>query len=359
MSLLKGSGKLKRLLKKCGATLLLSFLMLPLVATVQAQISVPIIGGQEIIDSGDVVTTPDVEALATGQGDQLQSFNIFEDIFYRLVKAALIVTQAITVFYMVFVGSLMVTTAGNEDSLKKHQMTMIYIVIGFLVLSLGDNLIEIFNPVYTNEAGGVEVRQDEVYNFDAWQAYVLIIVDIIRYILWTVAVVIIVIIGVQMFLSKEKDTSKQRKNLTWVGIGLFITQIAHLIIEPFLSGDARTGVRITTNPDGSTKVEQIQQGAEIAASARVEAGNELLLQIADVILTVFAPLSIFGLILGGFYLVTGQGDQEKVTRARKIIIGSVIAIIIAFSSYTLVRTVATGAASFDTANQSFNAITNP
>lgn len=68
----------------------------------------------------------------------------------------------------------------------------------------------------------------------------------------------------------------------------------------------------------------------------MEAGNELLVNIANVLLTLMAPTALFFIILGAYYYLSAAGDEGKTKKGQQILIGTVIAVVIAYSSYTIV-----------------------
>ena len=48
------------------------------------------------------------------------------------------------------------------------------------------------------------------------------------------------------------------------------------------------------------------------------------------------PIAFFFLIMAGLYLLTANGDPARVKRAKNIFIGTIAAIVMAYSAYALV-----------------------
>ncbi len=290
-----------------------------------AQITLPVLGTENPI-SGEVTDelsqVPGVDFINDLRSDASNATwqDVVQLLFLRIVQFVLIALQIAAVIYIVSVGIGMVGNMENADQLQKHTLHLVNAVIGFVVMSMGAQAVNIFNPALQDNSD----TNVAFFNLDSWQGFVALLIDLLRYSVWVVAVVLIIIIGVKMVTSQEKDTKKERQQLTYVGIGLFLIQIADLVVKPFL----------VLNQGGI-------QADDLQGVERVAAGNELILNVGSVIMTFFAPLALFGLIMGAFYMVTAHGNEEMVSRGKKILTGTIIAIIVAYSSYTIVAEVLT------------------
>ncbi len=321
---------MRRLGAKLGVVIVCAFLILPLTERAMGQMSLPILGGKEI--QNQLPTPKEVEIKYDANGQRLVStqndVNFVQGLAYRFIRLALIIIQIAAIIYIVNMGIQMMVHMEKEDMFAKHRQGLINALIGFVVLSVGDNLIAVFNP-YQDQvvSGGTQgVAQLKtggstgLFNFNDWKDIVVLVKDIVKYSVWTIAVVILVVIGVKMITSQDKDTKLEQKLLTNVTIGLFIMQLADLIISPFLTN---TVANAPVPLEGTA-----------APGQGVAQGSALLLNVANVLLYLFAPLAVLGIIVSSFYLLTGGEDKKK--RAKSTLIGIVVASLVAYSSYTVV-----------------------
>lgn len=225
----------------------------------------------------------------------------------NIIKIVLRILQFAAVAYIVVIGAQIVTHVGNEDLLEKKRPAIAYAIIGFIVMSIGDNALEVFNPANYNATGPLA---SQLMGQEFWKV-ITNAIDVIRYAMWIMAVTLVVLTGYRMIISQDKEITKSRQQLVWIGVGLFVIQIADFIIKPFL-------------PENSQKL---------------ETGSALVANIANVMLTFFAPAAFFFFLYGAFVLVTANGDDAKVKTARNILVGTVIAVILTFSSYMIIQEV--------------------
>lgn len=265
---------------------------------------IPVIGSDQL-DLPEV-TTPSQTNLDTGGLFQNNDgISILLYLVDRVLGIALLFLQVGVVIYLIIEGAQIMMNLDNKDMLKEKQMSLLYALIGVVVLSIGGEVVRVFNPINVATSGqsGLFLTGNEGLG-----GVVMLIVTIIKYALWAVAVVMIVNIGYKMISSPDKEISSQKRNLMWTAVGLFIVQISELIIRPFAA----------------------------STQDKVQAGNELINNINGLLLSVMGPVALFFVILGAFYMLTANGDESRIARAKKIFIGVAIAIVVAFSAYTLV-----------------------
>ena len=68
--------------------------------------------------------------------------------------------------------------------------------------------------------------------------------------------------------------------------------------------------------------------------------NDLLSTGINIFLTVIAVAAFAGLIYSGFIYMTAGGDAAQTTKARKNILWSLIAVVLALTSYVIIRVAA-------------------
>lgn len=98
---------------------------------------------------------------------------------------------------------------------------------------------------------------------------------------------------------------------------------------------------------GTAAAQLIQQGdvpSNIAAATGGEGSiRALILRIVDFFLLFMGLIAVIMIIYGGIGYMTAMGNEEKVTKAKKIIMYAIIGIVIVLISFALVNTVIRGA----------------
>jgi len=98
---------------------------------------------------------------------------------------------------------------------------------------------------------------------------------------------------------------------------------------------------------GTAAAQLIQQG-DVPGNISAATGGEgsiraLILRIVDFFLLFLGLIAVIMIIYGGVTYVTAAGNEEKVGKAKKIIMYAIIGIVIVLISFALVNTVIRGA----------------
>ncbi len=296
----KWKNKASEILLVVCALLFFSSIAMPI-----ADAQIPILGSEKL-DLPEVTTPPVTDFEGDGAlFSNNPSMRILLYLVDRILGVVLLFLQVGVVIFIVIEGSQIMGNMEGKDMIKEKRMSLLYAVIGLVFLSLSGEVVRVFNPVNVATTGEANLFLSGEGGF---MGIVDSVLNLVKYSLWAVCVVMIVNIGYKMITSQEKEISAQKKNLMWTAIGLFIVQIADLVVAPFASE--------TQN--------------------KVEAGNQLLGNITGVLLSVLGPVALFFVTLAAFYFLTANGDEARIGKAKKILIGTVIAIVISFSAYTLV-----------------------
>lgn len=266
-----------------------------------AQVNVPILG-QDTLNQ----TLPNVNSVSGDTNQRDPGLARADTLVRNVIQLVLRFLQFAAVAYVVFIGAQIVTHVGNEDLLEKKRPALAYAVIGFVVMSIGDNALNVFNPANFSPGNTLEGQIST-----GIVPVMANIIAVIRYAMWVIAVTLVIVTAYRMIISQDKDMTKPRQQLVWIGIGLFIVQVADFIVRPF---DART-------------TQQVAQG------------NELIATFTNILLTFFAPAAFFMFLYGAFALLTANGDEGKLKTARNILVGTLIAVVLTFSSYAIISEV--------------------
>jgi len=262
-----------------------------------------------------------VTATTTGQV-------LFVEAVGRVVNVAKLALQIACVIYIIWIGTEFIINLSNDEVLKKKQNQLLYGLLGFVVLNIGDLVIAIFAPAGSaTTAAGLTGG-----NFVAptllttgWLSLIDLILTIIKAAIGIVSVLVLVSTGYKMISAQEKSIEKEKKHILWVAVGLMFVLIAHLIQRSFLSPDM---VGFFTGTTGGSFWDNA-----------FSSGNSLILTIARLILFMMVPVGFFFLILASVYLLTSNGDPARVKKAKNIFLGTVVAMLMAYSAYAVIAEV--------------------
>lgn len=79
------------------------------------------------------------------------------------------------------------------------------------------------------------------------------------------------------------------------------------------------------------------------AECNIEPGNSpddakpVIQSVLEVIFALMGVVAVFVMILGGFYLMTSQGDSAKVTRGKNTILYGVVGLVVAMLAFAIVN----------------------
>jgi hypothetical protein len=115
---------------------------------------------------------------------------------------------------------------------------------------------------------------------------------------------------------EDEEVSTQKRNITWSLLGLLVVLLASNIVNA---------------------VYVIRSPAETAAAAPEAAISEFA-GVIRLILVFLGPAAIAFTIYAGFMYLTALDNEERATKAKRMIVEGVVAIVIIYGAYALVNT---------------------
>ena len=85
----------------------------------------------------------------------------------------------------------------------------------------------------------------------------------------------------------------------------------------------------------------VESWRRLAINGQISEGRNLFESIAELALFFAGPTAFFFISFAGYYFITSNGDEEKVKKAKNIIINTLLAILILMASYTFLLDLAT------------------
>lgn len=222
---------------------------------------------------------------------------------------------SIAVIYITIAGVKLIQAGGKiDEESQKAQENIKYILYGLGLSIIADVLVtEVFFGEYGEclasesnaqacaEQGSLQIRG--IYNLI--QAFV-----------GSIAVLVIILSGFRMVTSagEEEVIGKQKKRIAVALIGLIVIGISEFVVKDFIF------------PEAGTKA--------VAA----EKGVEMIVNITNFASGFVGTISFVFLIYGGWHYIASFGNPEKMGKAKKIIIGALLGIVIAIAAFAIVNT---------------------
>ena len=129
-----------------------------------------------------------------------------------------------------------------------------------------------------------------------------------------------------------------KKIFTFLGSFALLALMTTSIISPLVTTNAQDGIKtpaITELCNGSTC-----PGGINATDATALAGENgvlnLLLGIANFITFIAGGIAVIAMVIGGIYYITANGDEEKASKGKSILINASIGLAVTIVAYTIV-----------------------
>jgi hypothetical protein len=254
--------------------------------------------GMEYAHAQGSITLPSTKLDKMTTRADSDAITLLNTLLRNVLLGTRFIFEAVAVGFMVYMGAMMVMSFGNEDSLTKYRTGLVYSILGFLILNFGGLVIDAFNPGEGSEVVDIGIVETLVYDR---------IITFIRFGIGSIVMAFIVYKGFKLITSSgsEEEIAKDKQYIMWAAVGLIIITIARPVQLVLTQG-------------------------------KVELGNELITTFTRLMMYVVPPIAIFFILYGAVFMLTAMGDEDKQKKGIQIIKGTVIALAIIFSAYTVV-----------------------
>lgn len=97
-----------------------------------------------------------------------------------------------------------------------------------------------------------------------------------------------------------------------------------------------------------TVMRGVSPGCRASGDCELDDFARLMVQIAQIILGLVGSLSLLAFVYGGIMFIISGGSSERVTKAKQILTGAIIGLVIVFTSYAIITFVFTALGIGDT-----------
>ncbi|MBN2096279.1 hypothetical protein JW752_02655 [Candidatus Peregrinibacteria bacterium] len=234
-----------------------------------------------------------------------------EDVAVNVIRRGISIVKyvmggAALIFGFLYATNL-IFSRGKEETISKQKTNFLWILVGFLILMLAEQVANIFNPEQSTS--------ENLIDFEAGRDKLRDITDYLKWLFGSIIVLLMTISGIRLITAggNQETIDKQKRNLTWSGLGILIILLASGIVNA---------------------VYVVEEGT-------VAETSEGLTQIGGLIrllLVFLGPIAIAFTIYAGFMYLTAFENEERAKTAKNMIIGGVTGIIFIYAAYALVST---------------------
>lgn len=226
------------------------------------------------------------------------------------------ILSAVIVIYLVYAGAQMVFSFGTDDEkLSTSKRQIWYSAIGLLFINIPGTLYSVFrsdgweineidmtNPDFNAESNGGSIFLNEAVFENVFYDQIVRFLQVT--ILW-LAVFVIILAGYQIITARGRDEkiSEARNKILYSVVALFLVWF----------------------------VEWLKR---VVYSAQIQDWVNLFSAIANLLLLFAGPVAIFFVFLAAFYYITSNGDEDKMKKAKNIVINTLLATLLVVALYT-------------------------
>lgn len=221
----------------------------------------------------------------------------------------------IAVAMIIYSGVRLILARKKIDEVwPKQKEHLIMIVSGFIIIMIADFAVK--NVFFGLEGEVFETEATAQQAAEAGTQELRGIYNIAMIIAGALAIFMLVVAGFRLLVSggNEEVQTKVKKQITWLVIGLFVIGVAEFVVQDFLF------------PARGAQIPEAQQGRKLIVDFTNFASG-------FVVIT-----SIISSIYGGYLYVTATGNEEKTGKAKKVLLGAVIGMILAVGAFAAVNT---------------------
>jgi len=156
------------------------------------------------------------------------------------------------------------------------------------------------------------VTSNIFFDFLVFTSTIDVIIVFLQLMIFLAAVVMITIAGIQVMTSRgrEEKMTEAKNKIVYTVLALIFVGI-------------------------------IEVWKRVAFGGSIDDGVNLFESLANLALFFAAPIALFFMTLAGYYFITSNGDEERVKKAKSIIINTILATLILLAAYTFLLDLAT------------------
>lgn len=267
----------------------------------------------------DIINIPhssDIEDVSVEYKDGFGWSSIVDSInvlgFWILSTLKIILAWVLLIYIVYIWIQMIISMWTDEEALSAAKRQFAYILVALVFINIPGTLFEAFynpNGTQIGELSGTwndsSLDGNIFFNSAAFTNTLTSIIGFLEVLIFIVAIATLVFAGIRLiFAGKDEETrSNVIRRITW--------SIAALIFVGF-----------------------IEAWKSVTISWSIPELTGLFGNIINILLFWVVPIAMLFLTLAGYYYITSNGDEERVKKAKNIVVYTVIATILLLSVYT-------------------------
>jgi hypothetical protein len=238
----------------------------------------------------------------------------------KIINYARYIMAAVAVLLGIIYALQMVLSRGADESYDKAKRGLLYCVIGLVIVALSSDFAKILDLTGGGLLGGPDVVLNRTRVFDD---AIRILITFIKYIIGAVAVLMLIKSAAKLIImgGNDEETGKEKKNIGYISIGLvLLIFVDSLIRKVFYKMD---------NPYENATIDVAQGVKEVIG-------------FTNLLVTFVGGFAILMLVIGAVMYVGSFGNDETQTKAKKLMITSLIGIVVIYGIFGFVSTIIAG-----------------
>lgn len=252
-----------------------------------------------------------IHANATGQGG---ARNITSAIFFviDLVKYLL---GSIAVL-MLILNAIKMITAGkdSEEEITKEKTFLKYALMGLVMVFISEEAVKL---AFFGEEGNVLRSEASAAQFGAGGSELIRgLYTFVEVFMGSIAVLMMVYSALEILVGggNEEAATAGKKRVFVASIGLIVIGISELVIKDIIFKN---------------------QGTEVD----VARGQELIISLTNFLVSAIGTIAVAAFVYAGFLYILNFGNDDMTGKAKKIMGGAVIGIVLAAAAFAIVSTI--------------------
>lgn len=256
----------------------------------------------------------------------LSGQEIVELAVLRGLRYAKIIIGVIGILYITILGYTLVTAADSEEEITTSKRGFVYMFIAFILISMSEEFAKIFDM---RDSTLFQSPQEILKRVRLFDRQIEVAVTFIKYVVGAYATLMMVRSGIKLVTSggEDEEAAKHKKSILYSAGGLVVIFLGDIFINKvFYKIDYNVYSGIT--------------GVHPMADAK--AGIIQLAGITNFIVSLVGPLAVLMLVVGAILYATAGGEDDRIDKAKRMILTTIIAILIIYGAFALVNTVISG-----------------
>lgn len=241
--------------------------------------------------------------------------NITSAIFF-VIDFVKYLIGAIAIIILTITGiRLILARKQIDDVWTKQKDRLIYLVVGFIIIMIAE--VAVKKAFYGTAGEVLDTTSQAQAAAGAASGELKGMASAALMVAGTFSVFMLVIAGIKLLTSggNEEAQTKVKKQITWIVLGLFLLGVSEFVVLDVLFP---------------------KQGSQIPSA---DQAKKLIKDFTNFVSAFVSIAAVISSIYGGYLYVAAAGNEEQTAKAKKVLMGAIIAIVLGLGAFALVNTV--------------------